>query len=106
MKPGVAASLIGAFDNAQFLAKRPEMLQEKPQRFAQTVSLIGLWLFTAKLAAQPRTSGAAVAAGGVLTTMNAVLLAAHLKAKIATPRIFAGAILSAVTLADIVRRRS
>lgn len=105
MTAATVAALAGAADTGAFLATRPGLFREKPQRAASSVAVLGLWVATAKAAAAPRPGGAAMALAGSLTLVNAALLAAHVRAGITTPRIVAGAALSGVVLADVVRRR-
>ena len=103
--PAVAASLLGAADAGVFLAGRPRLFTEKPQRAAGSLALTGLWLASARAAAAARPGRGATALAVTLVGGNAGLLAAHLRARIASPRIFAGAALSAVVLTDVLRRR-
>ncbi len=46
-----------------------------------------------------------VALAGAVVGANAAMLAVHLRHRINSPRVFAGAALSAAALADVLRRR-
>jgi hypothetical protein len=54
---------------------------------------------------RPRPGTATTALAGAVAVGNAAMLAIHLRHKVANPRVFAGAALSAVALADVLRRR-
>ncbi len=104
MKIATPAALAGAADTAAFLIGRPTLVRENPGRAAGGVALLGLWVVAARQASGGGRA-ARLATAAALTAANAGLLAAHLRARIATPRIFAGMALSAVVLADAVRAR-
>jgi hypothetical protein len=105
MSPAVPAALIGAADNVAFLATRPRLFAERPQRAAGSMALLGLWLAAARSSNRKPLGSGALTLAGILAAANAGLLAAHLRAGVATPRIFAGAGLSGVVLIDVLRRR-
>ena len=105
VRPAVLAALLGAADTGAFLASRPQLFREKPARAASSVALTALWLGTAAGARRDHPGAAATGAALGLLGVNGVLLAAHLRAGIATPRIFAGAALATVAAGDVLRRR-
>ena len=105
MHAAVPAALAGAADTGAFIATRRELFTENPGRAAGSVALTALWLGAAAGARAERPSGAAAGMAVGLLAANGVLLAAHLRAGIATPRIFAGAALAAVVAGDVLRRR-
>jgi hypothetical protein len=104
MTVALPASLAGAADTAAFLATRAGTLRHKPGRAAGSAAVLGLWLAAAAMTRSGRSDAAARAVAGALLAANAALLAAHLRARVATPRVFAGAALSAVVLGDTLRR--
>ncbi|HYA00478.1 MAG TPA: hypothetical protein VEK76_09025 [Candidatus Binatia bacterium] len=105
MSAAVPAALAGAADTAVFLARRPRLLRENPGRAAGSLALLGLWLAAAATIRGGRTGAGATSLAATLTAANAALLAAHLRAGIVNPRVFAGAALSGIVLADALRRR-
>jgi hypothetical protein len=100
-------AIAGATDTAVFLAKRPQMFREARGRAFGSVAFGGLWLALAATSAaqRPRPGTATLALAGAVAAANAAMLAVHLRHRIASPRVFAGAALGAVALADVVRRR-
>jgi hypothetical protein len=102
MRIATPAALAGAADTAAFLIGRPTLVRENPGRAAGSVALFGLWLVTARQASSGGRAGR-LATAAALAAANAALLAAHLRARIATPRVFAGMALSGVVLAEAVR---
>jgi hypothetical protein len=83
------------------------MFRDARGRALGSAAFGGLWLaLAASSAAQrPRPGSATVALAGAVATGNAVMLAVHLRHRVASPRVFAGAALSAVALGDVLRRR-
>jgi hypothetical protein len=100
-------ALAGAADTAVFLAQRPQMFREARGRAFGTAAFGGLWLALAasSLAQRPRPGRATLVLAEAVAAGNAVMLAVHLRHRVASPRVFAGAALSAVALADVLRRR-
>jgi hypothetical protein len=98
------AALLGATDTAVFLGRRPRLFRDSPGRALGSVALMALWLAAAATARSRQRDPRTLATAAVLVAANAGLVAAHLRARISSPRIFAGAALSAVVLADALRR--
>ncbi len=100
-------ALAGAADTATFLAQKPQLFREARGRALGSVAFGGLWTALAVSSAlQRRRPGTAtVALAGAVAAANAAMLAVHLRHRIASPRVFAGAALSAGALADVLRRR-
>ena len=100
-------AIAGAADTAIFLAQRPQMFRENRGRAVGSAAFAGLWLALAVSSAvqRPRPGSATLALAGTVAAGNAAMLAVHLRHRIATPRVFAGAALSTVALADVLRRR-
>ena len=100
-------ALAGAADTALFLAQRPQMFRDNRGRAMGSAAVGALWLALAvsSAAQRPRPGAATVALAGTVAAGNAAMLAVHLRHRIANPRVFAGAALSAVALADVLRRR-
>lgn len=102
MRIATPAALAGAADTAAFLIGRPTLMRSNPGRAAGSVALLGLWVVAAAQASSGGRAGR-LATAAALSAANAGLLAAHLRARIASPRVFAGTALSALVLADAVR---
>ena len=102
-----AAALAGASDTIVFLAQRPRLFHEAPGRALGSAAFAGAWLglATASAIQRPRPGTATVALASVVAAGNAAMLAIHLRHRVASPRVFAGAALSAVALGDVLRRR-
>jgi hypothetical protein len=68
---------------------------------------IGLWLGAAAqaLTAREQTANAELALAGVLVAGNAALVVMHVRAHVASPRVFVGAAAAGVVMADALRRR-
>jgi hypothetical protein len=100
-------ALAGAADTAVFLVQRPQLFRDARGRALGSAAFAGLWLALATTSAvqRPRPSTATVALAGAVAAGNAAMLAVHLRHRIASPRVFAGAALSAVALTDVLRRR-
>jgi hypothetical protein len=100
-------ALAGAADTAVFLAQRPQLFADARGRAFGSAAFGGLWLALATTsAAQRRRPGTAtVALAGLVAAGNGAMLAVHLRHRIVSPRVFAGAALSTVALADVLRRR-
>jgi hypothetical protein len=100
-------ALAGAADTAVFLVQRPQLFRDARGRALGSAAFAGLWLAlaTSSAAQRPRPGTATVALAGTVAAGNAAMLAVHLRHRIASPRVFAGAALSAVALADVLRRR-
>jgi hypothetical protein len=100
-------ALAGAADTAVFLAHRPQLFRDARGRALGSAAFAALWLAlaTSSVAQRPRPGAATVALAGAVAAGNAAMLAVHLRHRIASPRVFAGAALSTVALADVLRRR-
>jgi hypothetical protein len=100
-------ALAGAADTFVFLAQRPQMFRDARGRALGSAAFGGLWLALAasSMAQRPRPGSTTVALAGAVAAGNAGMLAVHLRRRVASPRVFAGAALSAVALADVLRRR-
>ena len=100
-------ALAGAADTAVFLAQRPQMFRDTREPRAGQCGFRGLWLALAasSFVQRPRPGTATLALAGAVAAGNAAMLAVHLRHRVASPRVFAGAALSAVALADVLRRR-
>ena len=101
------AALAGASDTVVFIAQRPALFREAPGRAFGSAAFAGAWLALAAASAieRPRPGPATVALAGTVAAGNAAMLAIHLRHRVWSPRVFAGAALSAVALADVLRRR-
>jgi hypothetical protein len=107
MQLTTSAAIAGAADTAAFLAQRRQLFRDAPGRAYGSAAFGALWvaLAAASIAERSRASTATVALAGAVAAGNAATLAVHLRHRIASPRVFAGAALSAVALADAIRRR-
>jgi hypothetical protein len=100
------AAVAGTLDIAVFLAQKPQLFREAPGRAVGSAAFGALWLTLAvRTALEETPDNATVAFAGALAAGNAAMLAVHLRHRIMSPRVFAGAALSAVALADVLRRR-
>ena len=101
------AAIAGAADTAAFLAQRPELFAQARGRAFGSAALGVLWVALAATSAAERSrpGAATLALAGAVAAANAAMLTVHLRHRIASPRVFAGAALSAVALADALRRR-
>ena len=101
------AAIAGAADTAEFLLQRPDLFRTRPGRAASSVAALVLWASLGTRASWegPRASAATCAMAAALLAANLGLLAIHLRVRVAGPRVFVGAIASAVALADTLRRR-
>ncbi len=100
------AAVAGTLDIAIFLAQRPQLFKEAPGRAVGSAAFGALWLTLATRTALEETpTTPTVAIAGAVAAGNAAMLAVHLRHRIVSPRVFAGAALSAVALADVLRRR-
>ncbi|MGH7721623.1 MAG: hypothetical protein ACRENL_02155 [Candidatus Dormibacteria bacterium] len=100
------AALAGTVDTAVFLAQRPGLFRKAPGRAVGSAAFGALWLTLATRTALERTPATpTLALAAVVAAGNAAMLAVHLRHRIMSPRVFAGAALSAVALADVLRRR-
>lgn len=107
MNSTTSAALAGAADNGLFLATRPHLFRTAPQRAAGGLGFTALWLALAESARRDGThaSGRTLALSAVVAAGNAAMLAIHLRARIANPRVFGGSALAAVALVGTLRRR-
>ena len=102
MKLTLAAALAGGTDAATFAISRRDVMRTKPTRAAGTAVSLALWSGLALSAAtgeRKRARGLAIAA----LAANGAMLAAHVRAGVANPRISAGAGLAAAALAGTLR---
>lgn len=97
------AAIGGAADTAVFLARRPKLFLEAPDRAGGSAGFLAGWLaltaFAARDAVTGRKSIPTVAVSQLLLAGNAAMLAVHLKNHISNPRVFLGAALSAAAAA-------
>ncbi len=106
MRLATRTAVAGAVDTAVFLAQRPQLFKDARGRAIGTVAFGALWVALAgKTAMEGRPDNGTVALAGVLAAANGALLAVHLRRRIMSPRVFAGAALSATALADVLHRR-
>ena len=101
------AAVAGAADTVVFLANRPRLWGEARGRAMGSAAFAALWAALAvSSAAQRRRPGTAtLALASTVAAGNAAMLTVHLRNQVASPRVYAGAVLSAVALADVLRRR-
>ena len=101
------AAVAGAADTVVFLAQRPGLWGEARGRATGSAGFAALWLALAATSAaeRQRPGTATLVLAGTVAAGNAAMLAVHLRHHIASPRVFAGAALSAMALADALRRR-
>ncbi len=101
------AALAGAGDTALFLAQRGEMFRNARGRAFGSAAFGGLWLALAASSAAERGKPSNVTLGlaAAVVAANAAMLGVHLRHRIVGLRVFGGAALSAVALADVLRRR-
>lgn len=94
------AALAGAADTGAFLARRPQLFRESPQRAGGSAAVLGLWLAIAASAARDgsRSSRATQAMCAANAAGQAAMLGVHLKHRIAGPRVWLGAGLAGVAL--------
>lgn len=102
-----AAALAGAADTGAFLARRPQLFRESPQRARGSAAVLGLWLAIAASAARDGRHSSRLTQ--VLCVANAAgqsaMLGVHLKHRIAGPRVWLGTALSGVALGGAVASR-
>ena len=101
----LAAALLGAADTGAFLARRPQLFREAPSRAWGSAAFLGAWLALAAAAGGSRSRSFTVALAGVLGAGNTAMLAAHVRAGVLTPRVFATAGVSGVALAGALVER-
>ena len=100
------AAAAGTVDIVSFLARRPELFREARGRAIGSAAFGALWLaLAAKSAFEETPDNATLALAAAVAAGNAAMVAVHVRHRIMSPRVFAGAALSAVALADVVRRR-
>ena len=100
------AATAGTLDIAVFLAQKPQLFREARGRAVGSAAFAALWATLAVRSAMEETpSNATVAIASAVAAGNAAMLAVHLRPRIMSPRVFGGAALSAVALADVLRRR-
>jgi hypothetical protein len=107
MQLATRAALAGAADTGLFLAQRGEMFRRARPRAFGSAAFGGLWLALAASSAaeRGRPGNATLGLAATVATANAAMLTVHLRHRVLGPRVFAGAALSAVALADVLRRR-
>ena len=94
----LAAALAGAADTSLFLASRRHLFTERPGRAAGSVVGLAAWSGLALSAALDQRPSRTLALAATVGAMNAGLLAAHLRARVTSPRVFLGAGLAATAL--------
>jgi hypothetical protein len=100
------AAVAGAVDTAVFLAQRPQLFREARGRALGSAAFGCLWLtLAARTALEDTPRNVTVGLAAAVAAGNAAMLAVHLRHRIMSPRVFAGAALSGVALADVLRRR-
>jgi len=106
-RPATGAALLGAVDTATFMITRRAKSRARPGRAAGNAGLLILWLaLTARSAADgERTSTPTVALASGLLAANLALLAVHVRARVAGPRVYIAPVLAAAALSDVLRRR-
>jgi hypothetical protein len=107
MKLTTRVAVAGAADTASFLAKRRDLFTTSPARAYGSVAFGGLWaaLAVKSLVDGDHSDNATLVLAAALAAANGAMLAVHLRNHVTSPRVFAGAALSAVALADTLRRR-
>ena len=104
--PAAGAAVAGTIDTAAFLAQNPSLFRTAPGRAWGSVGFAALWATVAARSAiegdhaDPPTAAMAAA----LAAASGAMLAVHLRHHITSPRVYAGAALSAVVLGDTLRR--
>lgn len=98
MRLTVSTSLAGLADTATFAVTRRDVLKEKPDRAAGTVVSLALWAALAQAGASGARRRARALATATLLA-NAAMLALHLRARVANPRVYAGVGLAAGAVA-------
>jgi hypothetical protein len=101
------AAVAGTADTALFLLRRPALFRSAPGRAAGSVAFLGLWMTLAtrtRHEGDGRPTSATLALSGTAFGGNLAMLAVHLRHRVAGPRVFFGAALSGVALADCLRR--
>jgi hypothetical protein len=109
-RPSLAfpAAVAGTVDAALFLLHRPALFRSAPGRAFGSVAFLALWMTLAARTAyegNDRPASPTLALSGAAFTGNLAMLAVHLRHRVAGPRVFVGAALSGVALADCLRRR-
>lgn len=98
MRLTVSTSLAGLADTATFALTRRDVLMEKPDRAAGTALSLALWAALAQAGASGARRRARALATATLVA-NVAMLAVHLRAKVANPRVYAGVGLAAGAVA-------
>jgi hypothetical protein len=103
----VAAAAGGTVDTALFLATRRALFRTAPGRAAGSAAFAVLWATLAvRAATEPaRNRPETIALAAAILAGNLAMLGVHLRHRIAGPRVFLGAGLAAVAMADTLRRR-
>jgi hypothetical protein len=108
-RPSLAfpAAVAGAADTALFLLRRPALFRSAPGRAFGSVAFLAVWMTLATRTAyegNDKPSSPTLALSGAALLGNLAMLAVHLRHRVAGPRVFLGAALSGVALADCLRR--
>ena len=101
------AAVGGTADTALFLLRRPALLRSAPGRAAGSLAFLALWMTLAARTAYEgdgRPTSPTLALAGTAFAGNVAMLAVHLRHRVAGPRVFVGAVLSGIALADCLRR--
>jgi hypothetical protein len=108
-RPSLAfrAAVTGTADTALFLLRRPALFRSAPGRAFGSVAFLAVWMTLATRTAYEGTdtpTSSTLALSGAAFTGNLAMLAVHLRHRVAGPRVFLGAALSGIVLADCLRR--
>lgn len=108
-RPSLAfpAAVAGTADTALFLLRRPALFRSAPGRAFGSVAFLAVWMTLATrtaLEGNDTPTTPTLALSGAAFTGNLAMLAVHLRHRVAGPRVFLGAALSGVALADCLRR--
>jgi hypothetical protein len=101
------AAVAGTADTALFLLRRPTVFRSAPGRAFGSVAFLALWMTLATRTAyegDDKPTASTLALCGTAFAGNLAMLAVHLRHRVAGPRVFFGAVLSGVALADCLRR--
>lgn len=107
MKLTTRVAIAGTADTAAFLAQRRDLFSNSPGRAYGSVAFGGLWaaLAVTSLLEGDHSDNVTLGLAAALAVANGAMLAVHLRNHITSPRVFAGAALSAAALGDTLRRR-
>ncbi len=101
------AALAGTADTLLFLVRRPSLFRSAPGRAFGSVAFLMVWMTLAARTAYEgagRPTSSTMALSGTAFAGNLAMLGIHLRHRMAAPRMYLGAALSGVVLADCIRR--